>query len=897
MDTIKSFYRNIVNKPYSFDILASLGLIAVSLYIHGFLLAKDLSQYVNDASRYNGFQALLIKYSLENFQQFGIWDHLLSGGRSWISDPAGPHFSPFTWPIIALSGDVYDVTRLLIISHAVIAPLAFYFFLRVIKLSRVTAFLFAVPFIANRYAITFGINGWLEEYYGFYLLPLSAAFSWLAITTRKTRYAVLCGLVLALHFFENTFYVFHYNLITILWLSALFAFSILFQILSASKEVRHKARHTYAKLPARLLGRFRLQESISAILHFLKANVVMVLVLVGIAAIKVMPLLEFRTISARKEVPLSVVEAPGEVETFQFLWERFFNTIAERVGSSTLHTSYISQFANYVLLLFVGIAVLYFIIKRKFIYGVFVSMLFMAVWAYFANRLPLDLYAVYYYLIPGFNSNRLPFRFFIIIHFAFFVLAALGFNLLWNQKKLYTVKYVAVFAAIVMAIGASVYTRNVYIGLHTRMQPRHPIIELLKKPPTFTIASNADYQIPPQVVGDAGKSLLYLLTHLIKEYHPEGRVYANYSNYDDAINPPVAITTRIPSLLYSYEAQLPTYQYHLVNTSVDSLTTVRKRYKLLSIYNIRFHEQGKENFEFTGCESLVLPKSDESTGEEKPQVAPDICAFLQSRLVPLHRTTKGGIYYDTQVIQKLATLNNAILVISDNRMQDYSSFIAKQLLFHAVFDIHNTTIFTDAGKSVDQYTLAELQQFAAIILIDSNTNDLQKADKTLQAYQTQGGKRLDLTGIWRQYENLQKRSDSIFTDQPAWQYRSEDAFALEQLFTSLQSPYEKPALRVDLYTPEKVIIHVATIKQNTPFQFSDSFFPGWKAKIDGKEVPVYMADGLVKGVLITNPGEHRIEMYYRPDSLLLGSIITVSTVLVLAGTGLFAKFRNTRRKR
>lgn len=48
--------------------------------------------------------------------------------------------------------------------------------------------------------------------------------------------------------------------------------------------------------------------------------------------------------------------------------------------------------------------------------------------------------------------------------------------------------------------------------------------------------------------------------------------------------------------------------------------------------------------------------------------------------------------------------------------------------------------------------------------------------------------------------------------------------------------------------------------------FAEVWHPGWRAKVDGVSTPVHRVNHLLRGVLV-GPGEHRIELVYRPRSL------------------------------
>ena len=61
---------------------------------------------------------------------------------------------------------------------------------------------------------------------------------------------------------------------------------------------------------------------------------------------------------------------------------------------------------------------------------------------------------------------------------------------------------------------------------------------------------------------------------------------------------------------------------------------------------------------------------------------------------------------------------------------------------------------------------------------------------------------------------------------------------------------------------------------------ADSWFPGWQARVDGRQVPVMKVDGAFLGVAV-DPGRHTIEIEYRkPAAALVGRLVTGATLLV-----------------
>ena len=54
---------------------------------------------------------------------------------------------------------------------------------------------------------------------------------------------------------------------------------------------------------------------------------------------------------------------------------------------------------------------------------------------------------------------------------------------------------------------------------------------------------------------------------------------------------------------------------------------------------------------------------------------------------------------------------------------------------------------------------------------------------------------------------------------------------------------------------------------------ADTYFPGWKATVDGKPAEILEVDGALRGIVVEK-GAHRISMRYRPTSVTAGAVIT-----------------------
>jgi hypothetical protein len=62
----------------------------------------------------------------------------------------------------------------------------------------------------------------------------------------------------------------------------------------------------------------------------------------------------------------------------------------------------------------------------------------------------------------------------------------------------------------------------------------------------------------------------------------------------------------------------------------------------------------------------------------------------------------------------------------------------------------------------------------------------------------------------------------------------------------------------------------------------DSWYPGWKARVDGQERPIYQVDGLFRGVEVAD-GERRLEITYEPWPFRVGAAVSLLGLLLTLG--------------
>jgi hypothetical protein len=94
------------------------------------------------------------------------------------------------------------------------------------------------------------------------------------------------------------------------------------------------------------------------------------------------------------------------------------------------------------------------------------------------------------------------------------------------------------------------------------------------------------------------------------------------------------------------------------------------------------------------------------------------------------------------------------------------------------------------------------------------------------------------------------------------------------------------------YEPDRVVAQSRAGRRSL-LVLSDVHYPGWKASVDGRNVPLERVDYLLRGVMVP-AGTHRVEFRYEPASWRIGWVISVVALLAVAGA-LVAGLRARRR--
>jgi hypothetical protein len=89
--------------------------------------------------------------------------------------------------------------------------------------------------------------------------------------------------------------------------------------------------------------------------------------------------------------------------------------------------------------------------------------------------------------------------------------------------------------------------------------------------------------------------------------------------------------------------------------------------------------------------------------------------------------------------------------------------------------------------------------------------------------------------------------------------------------------------------PERVVLDCAA-RAGGMLVLSDSYYPGWVARVDGAPAPIHRVNRIFRGVVVP-AGVHRVEFRYEPLSFKLGALLSL---LSLAGALLAARSKHLR---
>lgn len=144
---------------------------------------------------------------------------------------------------------------------------------------------------------------------------------------------------------------------------------------------------------------------------------------------------------------------------------------------------------------------------------------------------------------------------------------------------------------------------------------------------------------------------------------------------------------------------------------------------------------------------------------------------------------------------------------------------------------------------------------------------------------------------------IQNRDD-IFKELVNPAFNPRDCIILEDIASprpeSISSTKKEILPQITEYLPNRVVIEVVLLRKGYLI-LADTYYPGWKAYVDGKERKIYKANYILRAVYL-EPGRHRIEFVYFPRSFKVGLGISLFTALLIVFEGIGSYLRRKHNK-
>lgn len=786
---------------YFFYILIIILLIAISYSV--FITAPFISSagdllnpYTGEAPNWFVYGNAIVRKNLVAFHQLGLWDNQLSLGYPLIGHLSYQFYPPM-W-LIFFFPDLLIGTRFLVTLHLFSAGIACFYLLRVFKCPPPACVLGSCLYVINYYIQGKLMGEIYMEVYFLVWLPLAIAFLWKTLFEKKFRYAFFTGATIAMPILGMMLHTVYFLLITLCFI---FIYYLVYLI------IQKKLNFVNLRYIVFVSG-------------------IIILVSFGLSAIKLLPVLEFTKYSMRSDLPLYgnehlqngwILKTP---ETLLYFLTHIL------VPFSYNLVRIIPLDINIIFLFLIVISFLHRSKEQLFIAIITIISLV----AMMGKNFPIDLYAFFYYVVPGMKTIEDPNRFVNITNLTLPLLASFGLTYIFNFKRLYpnfirrNKTIIFIFFVFYLSLSVGKFT---YGQLYKLYLPHFTLAKNdQSKKVNTTIKTIVDKE--PEPVHVAANSRFQIYNYNVFKYD---YLLANQQHPDFSLN-------------YFY--------FPFTQKSTDK-EFLRKKYILLSLMNTKY---------------IFMDKDLEDPSNE----------YIKSHT----KFSTGTLYQLNNSLPFIYSPSYAILLLGDTTSVDFNALEAKTLLLNNKFNTNSTSIFTDTKQNIEDYSLKDLSNFDSIILANNKAEISNKSNKLLEDYKKQGGKILTLSFNEYNYQDIRARSRSVMTTKPAKYLLSKQNMQFQNLLELFKNnPTNQTKIKMTKFTPEEIRFTLHALQEKTILKVTDAYFPGWYAFDNSKSIPVYMADGMIKGLIVNGNGKHEIVLKYQPLSFFLGLSITSITAIIL----------------
>lgn len=389
--------KQIIIRPWVHaDASAVLVIVLVVTVAFGGLLTASDGTVLGESTPFYGTPILIARESIVDYGTVPIWNLRTGAGEPLLANPLATQFYPLSLIAMLSANPSLHGIRLMTFAHLLGGALAIYGFARIIGARPLAAVLAPLLFVLNEQTGWRVENGFAGQIYALVWMPTAAACAVLALRRDSLLMAALSGTALAMMVLAGTVYDAYF---------AGIAVAVVFIVWSLRHINRQYWRATIAKISRALV---LAGTALAALL--------------GIAAVKLIPVATFQPLSTR--VGFSLAEAEVGLDNIP-TYAGHLGVVANQIPTHAIPG------VNILVVALAGLGMLY----RRFDVAPLVTMAVIGLWASLGMRAPVDLYAFFHGVLPGFAFNNTTLRFMNLFYFAFAALAPFGLVAVMGQIR------------------------------------------------------------------------------------------------------------------------------------------------------------------------------------------------------------------------------------------------------------------------------------------------------------------------------------------------------------------------------------------------------------------------------------------------------------------------------
>ena len=346
-----------------------------------------------------------------------------------------------------------------------------------------------------------------------------------------------------------------------------------------------------------------------------------------------------------------------------------------------------------------------------------------------------------------------------------------------------------------------------------------------------------------------------------------------------SINAYISINNPRIYRLFSQEYNAATNSSGLLIGSIKAIQNLKCQNDLLSMLGVKyiidssdFLQHDNSILDFKGVEEQILVENEiivpNTNGQlyvysKEIKVYPDTL-YKVSFEGDFHGTEKDIYYVDFYAGESYdSLLQQAPLILTEDR-KNYNAYIYSgespdivNVRFVGINycggTIHNFTVSEVEDEIIENVYIPYYSDESTKIYLNTNAKDVIYTPKTVESINS---------------------VEDIYTN--VFNYSLDETSYIEN-FKNIDLTDTNTEISAIDFKNNSIRAEVSS-STDTFVNFSQNYYPGWKAYVNGKQVPIYMVNGLIQGIEVP-AGDSTIEFIFRPASIFIGGAISLITLL------------------